>query len=56
MSGQMIVIGVIALALVGFIGFANYRSALERGKKIYCDVHCKDESSCDFMSNLESKR
>jgi len=55
MSGQMILIGVLGLVFIGFIGFANYRSAVERGKKIYCDVHCKDESSCDFMSNSASK-
>lgn len=51
----MILIAVLGLVMIGFIGFANYRSAVERGKNIYCGVYCKDESSCDFMSSSESK-
>lgn len=43
----VLILGVLSLALI--VGFINYKSAWLKGKKLYCNVHCKDERTCDFF-------
>lgn len=37
------------IVFLGILGYLNYKSAITRGKQLYCDVHCRDENNCDFL-------
>lgn len=39
------------IVVLGILGYVNYKSAIMRGKQLYCDVHCKDDNHCDFLEN-----
>lgn len=53
--GMILFIGV-AIGLVLLFGYANYKAAVNRGKKLYCEVNCKEEETCDFLESDKNKR
>ena len=48
MNLKMIIMLILFALVVVLFGYANYKSAMEKGKEMYCDTK-KDGEECDFL-------
>ena len=56
MELEIIVVWMIGIALISLFGYANYKAALIRSKRIFCIALHKDEENCDFLVSNSKKK
>ncbi len=46
---EKIVFITVLVVILGLLGYVNYRTAIMRGKLMYCAINCKEDDQCDFL-------